>query len=485
MAENKKPIMEEVATTADGKDVTRGYLDPLSIQPVNDSVLTLRGGGDFKIYSEILRDDQVATSFNQRRLAVVGKNWQVEAGGTSRKDKAAADYLREQLQNIGWDNVTDKMLYGVFYGFGVAEAMYVRDGQHIALADVKVRNRRRFGYDGLNRLRMRTPAQPMGELLPARKFWNFSCGADNDDDAYGLGLGHWLYWPAFFKRNGLKYWLLFLEKFGQPTAVGKYNANNTDPAQKQKLLQALQAIATDSGITVPEGMIIELLEAKRSGTGDYATFYDKMDAAISKVVLGQTASTQGTPGRLGNDELQSDVRLDIIKADADLVCESFNRSIVRWLVDWNFPGAMPPRVYRKVEPDEDTAKRAERDSKVFGMGYKPSLQYVQENYGDGWEEKPQTPPPAKTSATPQFAAADMPAPQQMLEQTRTTLAPATNAWINQVRELANSASDMEDLRDKLLTAYPDMSLEQYADALANATVAANLAGRDDVKPGAN
>ncbi|MDF5986520.1 hypothetical protein P4131_17570 [Pseudomonas aeruginosa] len=46
-----------------------------------------------------------------------------------------------------------------------------------------------------------------------------------------------------------------------------------------------------------------------------------MDETIAKVTLGQVASSQGTPGRLGNDDLQADVRLDLVKADADLICE--------------------------------------------------------------------------------------------------------------------------------------------------------------------
>lgn len=561
MAENTKPIFDEIATTADGKDITRGYVDPLEIAQPADSVLQSRGSGDYKIYSEVLRDDQVISCFGQRRLAVLSKDWNVEAGGKSRADKSAAAYLKEQLENVRWDNSTGMMLYGIHYGFAVAEGMYARDGSTIALDDIKVRDRRRFGFDSTGRLRMRTQANPKGELMPDRKFWAFSTGADHDDNPYGVGLAHWLYWPTFFKRNGLKYWLLFLEKFGQPTAKGEYGPS-AKREEINRLLQALAAISTDTGIAVPEGMKIELLEAARSGTADYVALYDRMDAAIAKVILGQTASTQGTPGKLGNDELQGDVRTDLIAADADLICESFNRGLGRWLTEWNFPNAVPPRVYRNVQPDEDSAKRAQRDKNIFDMGFKPTLQYVQENYGDGWEEQPRldnalpaadkpADTPLPTAAAPgvesvqqtalngaqikslsdviaqvqsgeldrnrakalieagfpaimpeqierllggnvsfaefaeMLAPADAPVPQQMLEQARATLEPATNAWINQIREMANSATDMEDLRDKLLTAYPDMSLDQYAQALATASTAANLAGRDDVKPGAN
>ncbi|MDZ7870772.1 MAG: DUF935 family protein [Rheinheimera sp.] len=487
-ATQKAPVMQEVATTADGRDITIGYVDPLAVQPVRDPVLRLRGGGDYRTYSEVLRDDQVAACFGQRRLAVIGKTWQVDAGGTSRQDKKAAEFMREQLNNVGWDRVTDRMLFGVYYGFAVSEAMYVRDGAYIALEDIKVRDRRRFGYDGLGLLRMKTPQQPMGELMPERKFWSFATGADHDDDPYGIGLGHWLYWPAFFKRNGLKYWLLFLEKFGQPTAKGTYGHNAT-PEQRQKLLQALSAISTDSGITIPEGMEIELIEAARSGTADYVALYDRMDAAIAKVILGQTASTQGSPGKLGNDELQGDVRLDLIKADSDLVCESFNRSVVKWLVEWNFPGAELPRVYRNIEPAEDLTARAERDTKIHGLGFKPTLEYIQQTYGDGWEEsqtEPLLPPALPVSANGEpasFAAAATTGgqpPGQMLEQARANAEQPMGEWINQVKNLVDNAQSLEQLQDQLIAVYPDLSLDNFASAMAEANSAAHLAGRNEV-----
>lgn len=488
---NTAPIMQEIATTGDGRDITVGYVDPLAVQPVRDPVLQLRGGGDYRIYAEVLRDDQVKTCFGQRQLAVIGKNWQVDPGGTSRQDKKAADYLREQLNNVGWDRVTNGMLFGVYYGFAVSEAMYVRDGAYIAMEDIKVRNRRRFGFDGLGRLRMKTPQQPLGELLPDRKFWAFNTGSDHDDDPYGTGLGHWLYWPAFFKRNGLKYWLLFLEKFGQPTARGKYGPNAT-PEERAKLLQALAAISTDSGISIPDGMEIDLIEAARSGTADYVELYDRMDAAIAKVILGQTASTQGTPGRLGNDDLQGDVRLDIIKADSDLVCESFNRSVAKWLVEWNFPGAMLPRVYRNIEPAEDLSKRAERDTKIFALGYKPTLQYVQQTYGDGFEEKQPEPPAPQLGQVPVAPAAKEPAsfaaaitageqpPSLMVEQARSNTETPLGEWINQVKALVDNADSLEQLQDQLLELYPDLSLDGFASAMAQANSAAHLAGRNEV-----
>ena len=478
----KQPEMKEIATTGDGRDITRGYVNPMAVAPPDDEVLQIRGAGDYQIYREVLRDDQVASCFGQRRLSVVSKEWDVEAGGDRPIDKEAADFLKQQLQNNRWDRVTNMMLYGVHYGFAVAEPLWGRDGNRIILAALKVRNRRRFGFDGQGRLRMMTMSNPMGELLPERKFWAFSTGADNDDEHYGLGLGHWLYLPAFFKRNGLSYWMIFLEKFGMPTAKGTYS----EGGDVNKLLQTLMAIGTDSGVAVPEGMQIELIEAARSGTADYSGLYATMDRAIAKVILGQVASTEGTPGKLGNDDLQGDVRLDLIKADADLINESFNDTIARWLTEWNFPGAAIPRVYRKVEADEDLAKRAERDGKIKDMGFKPSVGYITETYGGEWVEdtppKPDGPGADQPSDEPaaSFAAVADDGTKTQAQRLVTDTQSTVDRWVGQIEKLVNEADSLEHLQEQLLVEFAALDEMEMIEVMGMAFSSAQLAGRAEV-----
>jgi len=259
------------------------YTDGLIVN--EDEILQTKGGGDLTVYEKVLRDDQVKSTFQQRRQAVTSKEWGVEPGGTSAIDKKAADFIEEALNHVGWDNVTEKMLYGLFYGYAVAETMFVNDGANIMLDKVRVRNRSRFKFDNDRELYLcDTLNKPVH--MPAENFWHFSAGADNDDRLYGLGLAHWLYWPVFFKRNGLKFWLIFLEKFGMPTAIARASKGITDSeVERRKVLEALQALQTDSGIVVPEQVAIELVQATRSGTADYTELNNKMNAAISKIVL--------------------------------------------------------------------------------------------------------------------------------------------------------------------------------------------------------
>ncbi|MDF5882147.1 hypothetical protein P4133_35210 [Pseudomonas aeruginosa] len=79
---------QEIATTGDGRDITRPFLSGL--QQPSDYILQRRGGNDLRIYEEVLRDAQVKATWGQRQLAVVSK------GGRS-MPAATAGSTRPQL----------------------------------------------------------------------------------------------------------------------------------------------------------------------------------------------------------------------------------------------------------------------------------------------------------------------------------------------------------------------------------------------------
>lgn len=77
----------------------------------------------------------------------------------------------------------------------------------------------------------------------------------------------------------------------------------------------------------------------------------------------------------------------IIKADSDVICESFNRGPV-WLTAMNFANARPPRVFGVFDEAEDLKEKANRDKIIFETtGYRPTLGQIQASYGGEWEKQ--------------------------------------------------------------------------------------------------
>lgn len=392
-ASSGAPIIGEVAAEYSATELERARFTD-EVAPQRDEVLRLHGSGDLRLYERLLRDDQVQSTFQQRRTAVIANPWQVDAGGDAPIDEEAADDLREQLNQVSFDRITMKMLAGLMYGYGVGELMYRIERTRVVLDDILVRKARRFRF-GIDRgLIMVDPEQ---RRMPERKFWVYRCGADDDDNPYGQGLGHWLYWPVWFKRNAEKFWSLWLEKNAAPTPVAKGPPGMTR-AQEDELLDILAAITQGGRVVIPKNIELALLEAARESGVSYDTFVDHWNAAISKVVLSQTMTTDDGSS-LAQAKVHGKVALKVIGTDSDLITESFSKGPGRWLTEWNYPGAKPPIVYRLYEEPEDLEARAKRDEVVTRMGYRPTPEYIAETYGDGFV-------PAVTSAAPSSAAPD-------------------------------------------------------------------------------
>ena len=475
-AEGRPEIGVEYAGIGMGRDITRGYIAETHYLYPLDKVLRYQGAHNYELYEDMLQDDRIYSTFAQRRSAVIAREWTVHPGGATRRDVMAADALREQLDHVRWNTVTNMMLYGIFYGYSVAEVMWARDGQHVAMDAIRVRNRRRFVFDETYRPLLLTVGQAYGGRVPDRKFWHFSTGADHDDEPYGRGLAYYLYWPVWFKKNHVRFWLTYEEKYAAPTAVGKYR-RNAGPDEIRRLLNAVRALQADTGIAIPEEMVIELLEAQRTGGGHYDTFYDKMQEAITTIVLSQTMTT--TDGSsLSQAQVHLNVRDEVIVTDSMLIDDSFSRSVATWLTEWNFPGAVTPMVQRIIRRPESLKALADRDKIIFDMGHRLTRDYVMQAYDVEVED----PPPPTRGA--EFAESGTPdAADVLADRLEDAAGAALDGLVEPVRRLVEQAESLEAIRDGLLELYAGMDASELGVLMQRALMAAELAGRYDAAEG--
>lgn len=377
----------EVATTRDGRDITQPWVNQLK-EPRDRRLL---GAVDWGAYEVIRKDDQVKSCMQQRIGAVVSAEWDVTPGDeTDPRSVEAADVLKDQIARLGIDRWSEKKLWGVFYGYAVTEAIWSIEDGKIRMKHLKVRHARRFRYDQDDNLRLLTRANMApGELLPPKKFMVVKWGATNDDEPYGEGLADWLYWPCLFKRNGIRFWNIFLDKYAAPTAKATYR-RGTPPADIKKVLQILQSMSTDSGFAVPEGLAVEFMEASRSGIDSYEKLARYMDEAIAKIILSQTMTTQNGSS-LSQAQVHAGVKLEVVKSDADMLSDAFNgdEGFARWWTDWNYgPDVAAPKFARMVEEEADLKTQAETDNALAQQGWVRTDESFQDTYGDGYVRKP-------------------------------------------------------------------------------------------------
>ena len=361
----------------------------------NDPLLLERASGSvqaMQIYRDLKRDGKVFSALQKRRNALIARPWAVEPVG--HKDQAAVELVQTMLKSIGFDQVCRELLDALLMGFVPAEIVWQKRDGLIYPQRIVQRSQSRFVYvqtdpNQAPALHLLTRQNMLvGEAVPPYKFIVHRQDPQ-DDNPYGNGLGLQLFWPVFFKRKGIVSWNKLNERFGSPTPLGKYPNNATQP-QKNTLLQALQALQNDGAIIIPEGMQVEFLESKLTGNiTTQESLCNYMDNWISEVILSQETASKTGGTATAADERES-VRLDLVQADADLLSDTLNRTLLAWFCELN--GLPPCNVSRIITKAEDKKALSETDKNVASLGYQPTLARITEKYGEGWQPAPKQPP---------------------------------------------------------------------------------------------
>jgi phage gp29-like protein len=461
-----------------------------------------------RLYDEVERDAHAGSVLQQRIMAIVGKEWEITPAQSARskgrpvstsREQVVADYVSDVLTNCNFDQARQEILKALLYGFYTLEIMWKYapsplrgedqgEGGKITIGKLIGKHPRRFIFTPERELRLLTLQNMIdGEVLPERKFITFTYG--DSDNPYGRGLGQRLWWPVWFKKNGIKFWMVFLEKFGMPTIVGKYPPGTLTDKQN-KLMDAIEAIQTDTGIVMPDNQTIDFLEASRAGDVTHKELCEYMDKQISKAVLGQTASTEGTPGRLGNEQTQENVRQEIIEADADLLDGCLNE-LIKWIVDYNFPKvtAYPKiKTYANAKPDL-TGRIAIDRSLVVDIGLPVAVDYFYETYGipapqpgDVLATPSKVLNPFASGLPPQFAeSTKKDVPDIIAEMVSKDSLPLTDVFIDDLKHLVATAESMEDLKVRIIDLYSKLDPAQLGAVIARGMLLAEAAGRYDVR----
>jgi phage gp29-like protein len=318
-----------------------------------------------------------------------------------------------------------------------------------------------------------------------------------------------LVWPYLFKNYSVGDLAEFLEIYGIPMRVGKYPGGASN-AEKLTLLRALAQIGHNAAGIIPAGMEVDFHNATTGDPDAYNAMIGWAERTQSKAILGGTLTSDSSAGTntnaLGN--VHNECRLDLRDADAIQVAKTISRDLIYPIAimnglatDWR----RCPRYRFDVSEPEDLTVHAEALPKLVAMGYRIGRQWAQERVGIPEPEEgedilatapaPQAPgllpppdaeqaPDNQTALSAQLAQAiesgQPQPPQQMGEQLAQNLSQPLDQWINTVRDLAHQVTSLEELRDRLLTLYPQMTLDDYAAAMRDGLAVANLAGRAEV-----
>lgn len=316
------------------------------------------------------RDSRIRSCLQTRKNSVLSLPKEIQAGGETKKDLAIAEFVRhclfEHIQDFDQDLF--ELLDGIAKGFAISEVDWeVCEGtlKPKCLRSI-TQERIHFGLDGAIRLLDNTNMVD-GAAVPDFKFLYFVFQPQNENP-YGTSVLRSVYWPYWFKKNVVKFWLLDTERFGG-IVHGSYPSDKGD-AFKTQLLDDLSKLSGYQAFIYPDWAAVSFENAGRgdSAAKSYALLTDFCNLEIAQGILGQSASIEGTTGRLGNEALQMQVLNTLKQADAVSLMGVINHQLIRWMVDLNFvlpSGSNYPKLKIHHEDVKDLRLEVIRDKMLI------------------------------------------------------------------------------------------------------------------------
>lgn len=253
---------------------------------------------------------------------------------------------------------------------------------------------RRLIHDGSEWRLLTTDNPTNGIPLPPYKILLIRHAATYENP-YGEAILSRCYWPYIFKHNGLKWWVTLAERYGLPWVIGRLGGEANE-AQRQELASKLASLALDAVAVVPHGAEIQIETMQGVSPDVHDRLVKYCNAEISKVIVGQTLTTElDGEGSRAAAQVHQDIRDEIVAGDRRLIAGAVTR-LCRWICEINGISPELAPVWQEIEEQprqSPTFSRAgilpayqkygilpahQAEFAISGSGYTPDQQAIED-----------------------------------------------------------------------------------------------------------
>jgi phage gp29-like protein len=338
----------------------------------------------FSIYRDILAaDTHLSGIIDTRFVRVLNSPPKITPASESPADKAAAEAIQAAIGRVDFQGLCQSLLWGAIFPLSVVERTYkAASAPGIALD---------WGYfrpvpwhlltwRNLGRLQVQIvdphSRQMTGEVrdVTPTRFIIHRGHMMSSPDCWG-GPMRGLAWWSFLKVLDREWWTRFLDRFGTPFPLAKYD--KADDKSRAVLERAIRLSHRLGGIVVTKSTHVELIQAQAQGADAFQKFWEVCGREQSRRVLGQTLSTDAQPTGMGSGtaDLQGSVREDLTQWDRSCLADTIQRHLFHpWLRINGLLGSAPMVSWGTAEADDNEAL-----ARVLAELHKSNIQVADES----------------------------------------------------------------------------------------------------------
>lgn len=450
---------------------------------------------DISTYRELMTDPHLFSTIQQRKSGVLSLNWELQQQDSAQSE---FEFVNSILNNINLENLIDQILNTPLFGFTVFEIIWKKDGSYLIPDRIDEKPQEWFFFDQYNNLNYKKKFNPNlgtndGEIVNPLKFILVQ-HKPTYSNPYGERVLSRCFWPVTFKRGGLKFWITFTEKYGNPFLVGKLPRGSAQ-TDIDNLLTSLENMIQDAVAVIPDDSSIDIKEAQRSSSVEvFKELMNFMNSEISKAILTQTLTTEvQDTGTYAASKTMSDMLANIQQADQRLVERAVNK-IVDLIYQVNFNSTNKPKFILYADEDVDKLL-AERDQILVNTGIKFTKDYYIRNYNllpEDFEIVANASGIGKDAGTPSFAEKNNVGTKLALSDEKILTDEIVNqlpdkllqlqieSTLKPVLSLIEKGESYETIMEELAKTYPAMSTNQLEELLTKLLFISEITGRNSV-----
>ena len=367
---NSKSLTTSIATRANIENYFNSGLSGVLSNP--DPILKALGK-DQSAYDDILNDGALYQNIGSRKAGTIKREWEIV-----QRDCPTNIYevIVEIFSRLRIKRTINQILNCTSFGYNVLEVLYEFTGKYWYPCLIEEKPREWFVYDeNDNSLMIKAKDVDDYKKVPPYKFLNPRYD-DSYDNPYGTPLLGKCYWNAMFRREGKKFWITFVEKYGMPFVQGTFNIESLkqfyavdDNATAAVCLKDDLDILVQDGIIVnSEGIDLKVIAPGEKGDSNYSNLLYYCKEENAETILGHTGTAMSTPGKLGSEKAAIEVRQDIVLSDSAIVEEAFD-TLIEWIFELNFNDVERPK-FKFLDSEKALNDFAKRDLDLTNTGIK-------------------------------------------------------------------------------------------------------------------
>ena len=349
MKAHKKAILDNSIIERLNDDQLVGMMHEL---PDTDELLR-KAGVDQEVYREILQDPHVMGEIRQIYSALLSFKYELQAGDDSTSANKALElcqgiFKKRPHPTMRWPDLFWSIGKAPLTGRRVHAINWKEEGGKLVPAQIHDIESRKYAFNYQGELLIKSMEIPLGAIAPDFRFLVTRHMSDATNP-YGLAILSCCFWPWMFKNGGLKFFVRFCERFGQPFPIGKY-PQGTLESDINKLVDSLKNLAEDAVAAIPDDSTIDVLEVKTSGQLPQERLVLLMNREISKALTSQTAASEltGEGGSRAASETHQGRADQNAKADRGLLEDTMNQ-LFEFTTVINFGENVPPPLMKFVD----------------------------------------------------------------------------------------------------------------------------------------